>query len=537
MCGIWALLGKCPANYAYLVEALKARGPEYTAILDLMTEPVMLGFTRLAINGLTSAGNQPFQHESTYTICNGEIYNYKALAQRWAMTLEEGTSDCAVIPQLFQHLSPTEVCRTLDGVFAFVFVDTDKHELIVARDPYGVRPLFHGKLYGYEKTTHIFASEMKGLPANCLSVTPFPPGTWQRYSTQTGTLLESHTYHNIPHDKPAIFENEEMSMRALKAAITTAVEKRLLSDRPIGALLSGGLDSSLVCAIAARHLKKHNVRLHTFSIGMPGSTDLDYADQVAAHIDSIHHRICLTTQDFIDAIPHVIKAIESYDITTVRASVGNWLIGQYIKENTDIKVVFNGDGSDEIGGGYLYFFNAPSDEQFESECERLLTEINLYDVLRSDRSMAAHGLEARTPFLDKQVVATWLSLATKYRRPQGAQKEKYILRKAMEAENYLPPEVLWRKKEAFSDGVSATNDSWYVKCLEHATSIVPPLDEIKELTKDWHNPPQTQEAYYYRKLFNDMYGNDRASVIPHMWMPKWSANTTDPSARTLTTLY
>lgn len=540
MCGIWALLGICPANGAELVEALKARGPEYTAILDLVTVPVVLGFTRLAINGLTPAGNQPFQLGSTYTICNGEIYNYKALAARHGIELAEGTSDCAVIPHLVQHLTLTEVCRTLDGVFAFVYVDTTKGEFYVARDPYGVRPLFHGTIAGPTRTTHVFASELKGLPANCDTVSPFPPGTWQKYSTTTGHLLESQTYHAIPHDKPAVFaypDGEEMCKVALKTSLVAAVEKRLLSDRPIGALLSGGLDSSLVCAIAARHLKAHGTRLHTFSIGMPGSTDLDYADTVAAHIDSIHHRICLTTQDFIDAIPQVIKAIESYDITSVRASVGNWLIGKYIKENTDIKVVFNGDGSDEIGGGYLYFFNAPSDEEFESECERLLREINLYDVLRSDRSMAAHGLEARTPFLDKQVVATWLSLGTQYRRPKGAQKEKYILRKAMEAEDYLPADVLWRKKEAFSDGVSATTDSWYVKCLEYATTVVPSLDEIKTRTKDWHNPPQTQEAYYYRKLFNDIYGNDRATVIPHMWMPRWSAQTTDPSARTLTQLY
>jgi asparagine synthase (glutamine-hydrolysing) len=540
MCGIWALLGLAPANVDRLVEKLKPRGPEYTQILDLMTIPVILGFTRLAINGLTPAGNQPFQNGSSYTICNGEIYNYKELAQRHNIQLEEGTSDCAVISHLIEKLPLTEVCRTLDGVFAFVYVNTTTQRMYVARDPYGVRPLYHGILTNQSKKTHIFASEIKALPVNCETVTAFPPGTWEIYCTVTNTLLESHKYHNIPHDKPAVFaypEGEEMSKLALEVALTAAVEKRLLSDRPIGALLSGGLDSSLVCAVAARFLQRHNKRLHTFSIGMPGSTDLDYADQVAAHINSIHHRICLTTQDFIDAIPHVIEAIESYDITTVRASVGNWLIGKYIKENTDIKVVFNGDGSDEIGGGYLYFFNAPTDEEFESECERLLTEINLYDVLRSDRSMAAHGLEARTPFLDKQVVATWLSIATKYRRPSGQQKEKYILRKAMELENYLPYDVLWRKKEAFSDGVSATTDSWYVRCLEHATTVVPSLNEIQSITADWHNPPKTQEAYYYRQIFNSIYGNNRATVIPHMWMPKWSANTTDPSARTLTALY
>ena len=539
MCGIWALLGLAPPNTSRLVDKLKPRGPEYTKIEYLNN--VVLGFTRLAINGLTPAGNQPFHHRSSYTICNGEIYNYKALAQRHGIQLEDGTSDCAVISHLIEKLPLTDVCRTLDGVFAFVYVNMDTGRMYVARDPYGVRPLFHGIINeSIHKKTHVFSSEIKGLPDNCDTVTAFPPGTWQEYCVRTGDLLQSHKYHNIPHDKPAVFaypEGEDMSKLALEVALTAAVEKRLLSDRPIGALLSGGLDSSLVCAIAARYLKQHNKRLHTFSIGMPGSTDLDYADRVAQHIDSIHHRICLTTQDFIDAIPNVIRDIESYDITTVRASVGNWLIGKYIKENTDIKVVFNGDGSDEIGGGYLYFYNAPTNEEFESECERLLTEINLYDVLRSDRSMAAHGLEARTPFLDKQVVATWLSFDTQYRRPLNQQMEKHILRKAMQADNYLPNDVLWRKKEAFSDGVSATTDSWYVRCLQYAATRVPSMEEIKQITKDWHNPPKTQEAYYYRQIFNGIYGNNRATVIPHMWMPKWSTNTTDPSARTLTTLY
>jgi asparagine synthase (glutamine-hydrolysing) len=317
-----------------------------------------------------------------------------------------------------------------------------------------------------------------------------------------------------------------------------------LSDRPIGALLSGGVDSSLIAAIAARELAKEGKRLTTFSIGMPGSTDLQYAEQVAKHINSIHHTILLTSNDFLQAIPEVVKAIESYDITSVRASVGNYLVGKYIKENTDIKVVFNGDGSDEIGGGYIYFYAAPTNEEFEDESERLLREIHLYDVLRSDRCISSHGLEPRTPFLDKSVVATWRAIGTEFRRPQkpttegrGAQMEKQILREAFEMDNYLPFEVLWRKKEAFSDGVSATNDSWYKRCLEYAQGLGLSLSDIVEKTKEYHNPPKTEEAYWYRCLFEESYGSKAAMVIPRMWMPRWVAGASDPSARTLKELY
>jgi len=278
-------------------------------------------------------------------------------------------------------------------------------------------------------------------------------------------------------------------------------------------------------------------KLTTFCIGMPGSTDLEYAQKVADYIGSNHHSIVVSPEDFLAAIPKVIEDIESYDITTVRASVGNWLIGKYIKENTDIKVVFNGDGSDEIGGGYLYFYAAPSDEEFEAESERLLNEIHIYDVLRSDRSMAAHGLEARTPFLDKSVVAAWRALDTGFRRPKhanaegrGIQIEKSILREAFDIEHYLPYEVLWRRKEAFSDGVSSKTDSWYKRCSEFANTHG--FDMNSNIT-GVHNPPKTAEAFWYRMLFETYYGNQAVHLIPHMWMPKWIAGATDPSARTL----
>lgn len=540
MCGIWGKLGTRArtqgesAGEEEYVRKLEHRGPEYTSVVNV-TPNVTLGFTRLAINGLTPAGHQPFNYEDACVVCNGEIYNYKELAERWSMKLAEGTSDCAVIPQLAKHLTMTDLCRALDGVFAFILVKSDG--VYVARDPYGVRPLYYGRDGGDGGGTHYWSSELKGLPADCAHIEPFPPGTWRHYS-HDGELLSECRYHTVPHVKMAALEDRVTARAALRTSLLSAVQKRLLSDRPIGALLSGGVDSSLIAAIAARELAVHGKKLHTFTIGMPGSTDMVYAQKVADLIGSEHHNVIVSAQDFLDAIPRVIHDIESYDITSVRASVGNWLIGKYIKEKTDIKVVFNGDGSDEIGGGYIYFYAAPSDEEFEAESERLLHEIHLFDVLRSDRSMAAHGLEARTPFLDKNVVATWRAIATRHRRPvRGGQMEKSILREAFEADNYLPSDVLWRKKEAFSDGVSAANDSWYIRAAENAKASGITLDFVQSVASAWHLPPRTEEAYVYRTMFEADYGARAALVFPHMWMPRWIAGATDPSARTLKDLY
>lgn len=527
MCGIWALVGNPPIREQRreLVDRLKARGPEYTAYMQIPGTPVSLGFTRLAINGLTPEGHQPFIKHGIHVVCNGEIYNYVKLAEAGGIPLTDGTSDCAVLADLIGQLGPTEFCRTLDGVFAMVIVDVPHERMYVARDPYGVRPLFEGVFPGGER---MWASELKGLSKDCTTATPFPPGTWRSYSF-AGTLLEEVRYHSQPQTHPVLADHTE-ARAALREALVSAVQKRLMSDRPIGALLSGGLDSSLVCAIAAKELAKVGKRLSTFSIGMPGSTDLQYAKRVAEHIGSDHHEILVDPSDFLKAIPDVIQAIESYDITTVRASVGNWLVGKYIKDHTDIKVVFNGDGSDETGGGYLYFYKAPNNDEFEAEVGRLLEEIHLYDVLRSDRSMAAHGLEARTPFLDKRVVATWRSISTDLRRPGPDRMEKQILREAFD-DGLLPIEILYRKKEAFSDGVSSVADSWYLRCSEYARRVA------TVRTVYTHNPPLSKEAYWYRSLFAEFFGEERATVIPHMWLPRWVKGGTDPSARTLTELY
>ena len=496
---------------------------------------VTLGFTRLAINGLTANGNQPVESNDMAVICNGEIYNYKELAKRWSIDLPEGSSDCNVLPALLRNLDPTEVCRTLDGVFAFVAVDLKQQTITIARDPYGVRPLYIGRSEGFQ----VFSSEIKALTPICDRIEVFPPGSWYRFSLpqagQTEVGMNVFGYHQIPWIKNPVLNDEALACVTLRDSFESAVIKRLMSDRPIGALLSGGLDSSLVCAIAQKYLKTQGKRLTTFSIGMPGSTDLIYAKQVATYIQSDHHEIILNESDFFNAIPEVIRAAETYDITSVRASVGNWLIGKYIKANTDIKVIFNGDGSDEIGGGYLYFHRAPSDEEFEAESGRLLKDIHSFDFLRSDRSMADHGLEARTPFLDKQFVNVWRSIPTIYRKPTASKPEKYILRQAFNETGLLPQTVLWRKKEAFSDGVSASEEPWHAKIDRYVRSKNPNMTEelIKANTDYPFNSPKTAEALTYRKIFEHLYGVKSIHVIPYMWMPRWSPETNDPSARTL----
>jgi asparagine synthase (glutamine-hydrolysing) len=534
MCGILGVIGNVSQEeLERCLEALKARGPE----LQTLTNPlpsVSLGFTRLAINGLTAAGNQPINAGSWVAVCNGEIYNYRELAATYELNMPEGASDCWVIPHLLEKLGDaTQVCRALDGVFAFIAVNTESGEVLVARDPYGVRPLFQVNV----GAKAAWASELKGLPAlpalpalpelptPPTNLAPFPPGTW-RIFTSDGIQYKEEKYHTIPWIK-----QPHANMTNLRTALEAAVEKRLLSERPVGALLSGGLDSSLVAAIAARKLAERGQKLHTFSIGMSGSTDLGYARMVAEWIGSEHHEILCSKDDFLGAVSTVVGTIESYDITTVRASVGNWLVGKWIRENTDIKVVLNGDGSDEVGGGYLYFYKAPNDAAFEAESERLLKDIHIYDVLRSDRCISAHGLEPRTPFLDKQFVAVWRGLPTEWRRPSAARMEKWVLREAFNGTGLLPDAVLWRKKEAFSDGVSSTEESWYQTvshwCEEKGVGI-----------EGWtHNPPRTAEGAWYRQLFEARYDAAAAACIPYMWMPRWISGVTDPSARVLKELY
>jgi asparagine synthase (glutamine-hydrolysing) len=301
----------------------------------------------------------------------------------------------------------------------------------------------------------------------------------------------------------------------------------MMSDREICSLLSGGLDSSLVSAILSKKLGPN--KLKTFSIGLKGSPDLEYAKNVAEHIKSIHHSIEIEEEEFLNYIEEVIYKIESYDITTVRASVGNYLVGKYIKENSNCKVVFNGDFSDEVAGGYRYFKNTSNPEMFHNECVRLLENIHYYDCLRSDRSISTHGLECRVPFADKDFVNYYMSIDSKLRM-SDKRIEKYLIRKAFEKEGLLPEEVLWRKKEAFSDGVTSETRSWH-KIIEEFVDKKISDNDFKTLQNNFSfNKPLTKEALYYRIIFERTY-NKFENIIPYFWMPKWCGDVSDPSAR------
>ena len=513
MCGIWCCIGKT-AEAAECVKSLVARGPEGTKIVYL--DNCTLGFTRLAINGLNTEGMQPMERDGLTWICNGEIYNWRALAKEYGLVNTSG-SDCEILGELYekfceQEIPLTEFFRALDGVFALVIVDDKRGRVVVGRDPYGVRPLY----WGASAEGTFFGSEIKSLVGVCEQIQPFLPGHYQLISD--GGITEV-AYHTIPFLKNPQLAEEEAAASAVRASLVAAVRKRLMTERPVAALLSGGVDSSLIAALVAQELRAVGAPpLETFSIGMEGSQDLYHAARVAKWIGSTHTEIVMTAEQFFEAIPEVIRDIESFDTTTVRASVGNWLVAREIARRSEAKVVFNGDGADEIWGSYLYFYGAPSEHAFEAECGRLLEDIHMFDVLRSDRSISSHGLEPRTPFLDKQFVAVARSIATYIRRPvKGVRPEKWLMRHAFDGLGLLPQEVLWRQKEAFSDGVSGEK-SWYQITQEMAAAKV--------------DAPEAEKVYY-RQLFDQLYGAENAHVnVPYFWMPRWTT-ATDPSARTL----
>ena len=550
MCGIWAAFGDkpCPDAHCWL-KKMSGRGPEESVLKHVAGG--LLGFARLAINGLNHGGMQPMETAGLQWVCNGEIYNWRDLAARHGLVNKSG-SDCEILGSLWEHMGKSGVpyFRALDGVFAMLLVDSANHTVVAARDPYGVRPLY----VGYKASEHpngiendylMFASEMKGLLPFCDVVEPFPPGCFAVYDLKLRKRITLEPFHTVPWLKVPFFSPnspgvpESVSLERTCAAVSHALEaaviKRMMTERPVAALLSGGVDSSLIAALVQKQLVAAKLpALKTFSIGFEGSADLSYAREVAAFIGSDHHEIVMTPDDFWRAVPDVIRDIESYDITTVRASVGNWLVSREIRRRTDCKVVFNGDGSDEVNGSYLYFYNAPTEEAFEFEVERLLRDIHYFDVLRSDRSISSHGLEARTPFLDKQCVALMRSIATQWRRPiKGERCEKWILRKAFEGSRLLPDSVLWRRKEAFSDGVSGAAKSWYQECKDRAADAVPAGWAEQAAAID-HLRPVTAEAWYYRSLYRENYGcAAEKAAVPYHWMPRWAEGATDPSARTL----
>ena len=569
MCGIFALLNNDNQfDEQFLKEQFekgKGRGPEFSTLTKIMIK-ADFGFHRLAINGLNSESNQPIIIGDIALICNGEIYNYRDLYEM--MDIDPTTdSDCEVILHLYREYGIEQTLQMLDGVFAFVLIDyrmtNEQAKIYVARDPYGVRPLYALKPLNANNENIVgFASELKGLnkfyqemnkTEEKYSLNHFEPGTYAVYELPTKVspqwvLKTERRYHStgftsIIHshlcDTTKIIEN-------IQYYLTTAVEKRCsTTERPIACLLSGGLDSSLITALVVEYHKlfNHNFTIETYSIGLEGSEDLKYAKIVADYLGTKHTEIIVTECDFKNAIPHVVKSIESYDTTTVRASLGNWLLGKYIAEHSEAKVIFNGDGSDELTGGYLYMHKAPDMIEFDGECRRLLKDIHMFDVLRSDKSISSHGLEPRTPFLDRTWVQYYLSIPLHIRyHPNEDNCEKYLLRTAFSYEHFknregdslLPDEILWRRKEAFSDGVSKQTRSLYEIIQEYTYEKMHHENYKVRIfmtnLKD-HLLPMTSEQQYYRCIFEEEY-KGLGKVVPYFWMPKY-VEAKDASARTL----
>jgi len=510
MCGI-CVLWKNTDKIQTCLATLEPRGPDGSRIFA--AGDIYVGFTRLQIQG-SSGMEQPFM--DPVVVCNGEIFNDRKLIESLDLTVPPGSSDCAVIPAMLQKgMSLIDICRSLDGDFAIVYVNGPIIQ--AARDPYGVRPLYYvdGGL----------VSEIKATPEGSHIIKAIEPGTVMTINTSDGTFVEER-WHQVPWLKSVQLSKKESACEAIHYAMVDAVEKRLTTVRDLGACLSGGLDSSLVAALATRISKNP---IHTYSIGMEGSPDLAHARLVAAHIGSIHHECIITPEECLAAVPAVIRAIETCDITSIRASVGNYLLGRFISQETpSVKVVLNGDGADEALGGYLYMRSAPTDAAFEIETTRLLTEIHRYDVARSERSMAAHGLESRSPFLDRQLIAVFRGISTKLLRPSETRIEKAILREAF-MDGLLPEKVLNRRKEAFSDGISTAENSWFAMAAAEGERLYPDWSP----TKYKINPPQTAEAFWYREIFHTNFAEEAVEVVsPAMWMPRF-VKASDPSARTL----
>jgi asparagine synthase (glutamine-hydrolysing) len=533
MCGIFALFNK----YRQITQTerlygnkIRHRGPDNTRYVEFKDGHIVLGFHRLAINDLSSLGDQPLElDERYYLICNGEIYNHRELAQKYNIITKSG-SDCEIILHLYKKIGASQTLKELSGYFAFVLLDVDENKMILARDPIGVRALYYA--HRSDESELSVCSELKGIPTEQYPIAQqFPPGKWLEYDLNASVSSSSmHTYYNYEYPSiPSSIISIESQLMKMRSLFENAVNKRFMTDRPFGVFLSGGLDSSLVAALVAK--KNAPNKIHSFSIGMTGSTDLAKARIVANHIGSIHHEVIVSAQEMLDAQPEVIRALETYDTTTIRAGTPMYLLSKYIKENTNIVVVFSGEGSDEASGSYLYFHNAPSSTEFQDECVRLLRDLSYFDCLRCDKAVAAHGLEVRVPFLDTEFLYEYMRVPVEWKQPRNGM-EKWFIRQAFEGTGLLPHEILWRKKEAFSDGVSSTEKSWFQIIQTHVDSIIPDSEFLSKRDEMIPNPPVLKESYYYRKLF-DEYFPDCAHTIPYYWLPKWSGNTSDPSARVL----
>lgn len=497
-------------------EKSNLRGPDGTSYYN--ANSALLGFKRLAIMGLNEFGMQPFSYDDKVLVCNGEIYGFRDIKIE---LLKKGysfksDSDCEILLPLFKEFG-FEMFSKLDAEFALIIYDKKEDKIIAARDPLGIRPLYYGK--SKSNDTYIFASEPKILVDLVEDIFPFPPGYYF-----DGEKFIQYSFITDVESKHTRMRDVEKNIHSL---LVEGVRKRLDSDAPIGFLLSGGLDSSLVCSIATKILKKP---IETFAIGMEkDAIDLKYAKEVADYLNTNHHEVIITRDDVISSLEEVIYNLATYDITTIRASVGMYLLCKYIHENTDIKVLLTGEISDELFG-YKYTDYAPNPEEFQKESKKRIDEIHMYDVLRADRCISSNSLEARVPFGDLAFVKYVMEIDPKIKMNRY-NKGKYLLRKAFEGD-YLPKDILYREKAAFSDAVG------------HSL-----VEDIKEFAEDYYTDeefeinrkkytfaqPFTKESLMYREIFEKYYPG-QAHMIKDFWMPNKSwkgCDVDDPSARFL----
>ena len=515
MCGIFAYLGNKYSDTKLLEFANKIshRGPDSTTSKRINNN-LFFTFHRLAINGLNAESDQPFENNGIYLICNGEIFNYKLLIEKYNLKDNyKSDSDCEIIIHLYILFGIDQTCKLLDGEFAFILYDSKKDILFTARDQIGVRSLYWNK----DRDNISFSSELKGM-IDTDNVKQFPVGSY--WNSFDNTIIKFYDF------KSDIFhnDNEDDIIVNIRKIFIESVEKRLMSDRKVACLLSGGLDSTTVTAIVAKKFKPFEI--NTYSIGLKGSIDLHYAKIAADYFKTNHTSIELENIEFLNAIDKTIKQIESYDTTTVRASIGNYLVSLYIKEHSDDTVIFCGDVSDEIFASYRGFYYANNDEDFYSENIKMLDNIQYFDILRSDKSISGASLEARVPFADINFIKYVMKISPDLKRFSKEKMEKYLFRKAFE--DILPKELAWRVKTAFSDGVSNMEMPWYQIIKEFMDSKYTDQDFFEKRLKYKHNIPYDKESLYYREIYESYYPST-AHTIPFFWKQPFIKEE-DPSA-------
>ncbi|MEA4936315.1 MAG: asparagine synthase B [Paludibacter sp.] len=512
MCGIVCAFDITPDSTVLRPQVLKMskkirhRGPDWSGVYS--DDKAILAHERLSIVDPAS-GKQPLYSKDGKLVLavNGEIYNHQEIRKHFEGKYEFLTqSDCEVILALYREKGK-DFLEDLNGIFAFALYDTEKNVFLIGRDHIGIIPLYQG----WDKEgSYYVASELKALEGHCTKIEEFLPG--QYYYSEDAAPVKWYTRDWMEFDN---VKDNKTDIDVLRQALEDAVERQLMADVPYGVLLSGGLDSSIISAVAKKfarlRIESGNTeeawwpQLHSFAVGLVGSPDLAAARKVADHIGTVHHEINFTVQEGLDAIRDVIYHIETYDVTTIRASTPMYLLARVIK-SMGVKMVLSGEGADEIFGGYLYFHKAPNAEEFHKETVRKLSKLHMYDCLRANKSLAAWGVEGRVPFLDKEFMDVAMRLNPTDKMAGKGKMEKWVLRKAFE--DYLPESVAWRQKEQFSDGVGY---SW-IDTLK-ALTAEKVTDEMMEKVNETYpiHPPMNKEEYYYRTIFHEHFGSDSAA--------------------------